>query len=63
MTRWNRKRSVATIARRNLPWLVTPEVPGHAAHPGNSQIALEENMAAAKIHLSPEEWKKVEGAA
>jgi pyridoxine 4-dehydrogenase len=31
--------------------------------PGTANIAhLEENMAAAKIQLSPEEWKKIEGA-
>jgi pyridoxine 4-dehydrogenase len=31
--------------------------------PGTANIThLEENMAAAKIQLSPEEWKKIEGA-
>jgi pyridoxine 4-dehydrogenase len=31
--------------------------------PGTASIShLEENMAAAKIQLSPEEWKKIEAA-
>jgi aryl-alcohol dehydrogenase-like predicted oxidoreductase len=31
--------------------------------PGTANIAhLEQNMAATKIQLSPEEWKKIEGA-
>jgi pyridoxine 4-dehydrogenase len=32
--------------------------------PGTSSVKhLEENMASAKLHLSPEEWKKIESAA
>ena len=32
--------------------------------PGTSSVKhLEENMAAAKLHLSPEEWKAIESAA
>src|SRR5207248_6594504 len=32
--------------------------------PGTSSLAhLEENMAAAKLQLSPDDWKRIEGAA
>jgi pyridoxine 4-dehydrogenase len=32
--------------------------------PGTSSVEhLEENMAAAKLHLSPDEWKTIETAA
>ena len=39
--------------RASCPGLVTAEIPGDAAYPGNSQHIphLEENMAAAEIQL------------
>jgi aryl-alcohol dehydrogenase-like predicted oxidoreductase len=57
------KRHQATVAQLSLAWLLH-----HSAVmlpiPGTSSVKhLEENMAAAKLHLSPEEWKKIESAA
>jgi hypothetical protein len=63
-----RRRSAITSSRSGQPGatcprLVTAEIPGDAAYPGHSQHRPSgENMAAAKIQLSPEEWKKIEGA-
>jgi pyridoxine 4-dehydrogenase len=53
----------ATIAQLSLAWLLH-----HSSVmlpiPGTSSVKhLEENMAAAKLHLSPEEWKAIESAA
>ena len=46
-----------------LAWLLQKS-PVMLPIPGTANIAhLEENMAAAKIQLSPEEWKKIEAAA
>ena len=45
-----------------LAWLLQKS-PMMLPIPGTANIAhLEENMAAAKIQLTPEEWKKIEGA-
>ncbi len=45
-----------------LAWLLQKS-PVMLPIPGTANIAhLEENMAAAKIQLAPEEWKKIEGA-
>ena len=57
------KRHQATVAQLSLAWLLH-----HSAVmlpiPGTSSVKhLEENMASAKLHLSPEEWKKIESAA
>jgi pyridoxine 4-dehydrogenase len=46
-----------------LAWLLQKS-PVMLPIPGTANIAhLEQNMAAAKIQLSPEEWKKIEAAA
>jgi pyridoxine 4-dehydrogenase len=45
-----------------LAWLLHKS-PVMLPIPGTANIAhLEENMAAAKIQLTPEEWKKIEAA-
>ncbi|MEY2492291.1 MAG: pyridoxine 4-dehydrogenase [Verrucomicrobiota bacterium] len=45
-----------------LAWLLQKS-PVMLPIPGTANIShLEENMAAAKIQLSPEEWKKIEAA-
>jgi hypothetical protein len=45
------------------PSLINAEIPGDAACPWNSQHQPpRRNIAAAKIQLSPEEWKKIEAA-
>ena len=46
-----------------LAWLLQKS-PVMLPIPGTANIAhLEENMAAAKIQLTPEDWKKIEGGA
>jgi aryl-alcohol dehydrogenase-like predicted oxidoreductase len=57
------KKHDATVAQISLAWLLH-----HSAVmipiPGTSSVKhLEENMAAAKLQLSAEEWKAIEGAA
>src|SRR5271170_311653 len=56
-------RHQATVAQLSLAWLLHHS-PVMLPIPGTSSVKhLEENMAAAKLHLSPEEWKAIEGAA
>jgi len=46
-----------------LAWLLQKS-PVMLPIPGTSSLAhLEENMAAAKLQLNPEEWKKIEALA
>jgi pyridoxine 4-dehydrogenase len=46
-----------------LAWLLQKS-PVILPIPGTSSLAhLEENMAAAKLQLTPEEWKKIEDSA
>jgi pyridoxine 4-dehydrogenase len=53
----------ATIAQLSLAWLLYHS-PVLLPIPGTSSVKhLEENMAAAKLHLSSEEWKGIESAA
>jgi pyridoxine 4-dehydrogenase len=53
----------ATVAQISLAWLLHHS-PVMIPIPGTSSVKhLEENMAAAKLHLSAEEWKAIEGAA
>jgi pyridoxine 4-dehydrogenase len=53
----------ATIAQLSLAWLLHHS-PVLLPIPGTSSVKhLEENMAAAKLHLSSEEWKAIENAA
>src|SRR5271170_1561009 len=57
------KQHHATVAQLSLAWLLHHS-PVMLPIPGTSSVKhLEENMAAAKLHLSPEEWKAIEGAA
>ena len=57
------KRHQATIAQLSLAWLLHHS-PVMLPIPGTSSVKhLEENMASAKLHLSPEEWKAIESAA
>jgi pyridoxine 4-dehydrogenase len=57
------KQHQATVAQLSLAWLLHHS-PVLLPIPGTSSVKhLEENMAAAKLHLSPEEWKAIEGAA
>jgi pyridoxine 4-dehydrogenase len=53
----------ATVAQLSLAWLLHHS-PVMIPIPGTSSVKhLEENMAAAKLQLSPEDWAAVEGAA
>jgi pyridoxine 4-dehydrogenase len=53
----------ATVAQLSLAWLLHHS-PVMLPIPGTSSVKhLEENIAAAKVHLSPEEWKAIESAA
>jgi pyridoxine 4-dehydrogenase len=57
------KNHQATIAQLSLAWLLHHS-PVLLPIPGTSSVKhLEENMAAAKLHLSSEEWKAIESAA
>jgi aryl-alcohol dehydrogenase-like predicted oxidoreductase len=57
------KKHGATVAQLSLAWLLHHS-PVLIPIPGTSSVKhLEENMAAAKLQLSPEEWETVEGAA
>ena len=52
-----------TIYQLGLAWLLHRS-PVMLPIPGTSSLAhLEENMAARKIELSPEEWKAIDGVA
>ena len=53
----------ATVTQLALGWLLQRS-PVLLPIPGTSKVAhLEENLAAAQLHLSPEEWAEVEAAA
>ena len=53
----------ATVAQISLAWLLHRS-PVMLPIPGTSSVKhLEENIAAAKVQLAPEEWKAIEGAA
>ena len=57
------KKHGATVGQLSLAWLLQKS-PVMLPIPGTSSIAhLEENVAAADVTLSPEEWKEIEGAA
>jgi pyridoxine 4-dehydrogenase len=57
------KNHQATVAQLSLAWLLHHS-PVMIPIPGTSSVKhLEENMAAAKLQLSPEEWKAIESAA
>src|SRR5271154_1847126 len=57
------KQHNATVAQISLAWLLHHS-PVMLPIPGTSSVKhLEENMAAAKLHLSAEEWKSIETAA
>ncbi len=57
------KQHHATVAQLSLAWLLHHS-PVMLPIPGTSTVKhLEENIAAAKVHLSPEEWKAIESAA
>jgi pyridoxine 4-dehydrogenase len=57
------KRHKATIAQVSLAWLLQHS-PVMLPIPGTSSLKhLEENMGAANVQLSPEEWKAIESAA
>ena len=57
------KRHNCSAVQLGLAWLLQKS-PVMLPIPGTANIAhLEENIAAAKIQLSPEEWKKIEAAA
>jgi len=57
------KQHNATVAQLSIAWLLHRS-PVMVPIPGTSSIKhLEENMAAEKIRLSPEEWKEIEDAA
>jgi pyridoxine 4-dehydrogenase len=54
------KRHNATVAQLALAWLVQKS-PVMLPIPGTSSLAhLEENMAAAKLQLTPADWKTIE---
>jgi aryl-alcohol dehydrogenase-like predicted oxidoreductase len=54
------KRHNASLVQLAIAWLLHRS-PVMLPIPGTSSIAhLEENMASAKIELTPEDWKKVE---
>jgi aryl-alcohol dehydrogenase-like predicted oxidoreductase len=57
------KQNNATVAQLSLAWLLHHS-PVLVPIPGTSSVKhLEENMGAAKLRLSPEGWKAIEGAA
>src|SRR5947209_10881206 len=57
------KRHDVSVVQLALAWLLQKS-PVMLPIPGTSSLAhLEENMAAAKLQLSPEDWKKIEGLA
>jgi pyridoxine 4-dehydrogenase len=57
------KRHNATVAQLSLAWLLHRS-PVMIPIPGTSSVKhLEENMAAANLQLSADEWKTIEGAA
>jgi aryl-alcohol dehydrogenase-like predicted oxidoreductase len=57
------KQHNATVAQISLAWLLHHS-PVLIPIPGTSSVKhLEENVGAAKLQLSAEEWKKIEGAA
>jgi pyridoxine 4-dehydrogenase len=57
------KQHHATVAQISLAWLLHHS-PVMLPIPGTSSVKhLEENIAAAKVHLSSEEWKAIESAA
>jgi pyridoxine 4-dehydrogenase len=57
------KNHQATVAQLSIAWLLHHS-PVMIPIPGTSSVKhLEENMAAAKLQLSPEEWKAIESAA
>ncbi|HTZ57486.1 MAG TPA: aldo/keto reductase [Acidobacteriaceae bacterium] len=57
------KQHQATVAQISLAWLLHRS-PVMLPIPGTSSVKhLEENIAAAKVQLAPEEWKAIEGAA
>jgi pyridoxine 4-dehydrogenase len=57
------KRHNASVVQLALAWLLQKS-PVMLPIPGTSSVAhLEENMAAEKLHISPDEWKKIEALA
>lgn len=57
------ERHQASLAQLSLAWLLQRS-PVLLPIPGTSKVAhLEENVAAAALHLSPDEWQQVEAAA
>ena len=57
------KKHNATVAQLSLAWLLHHS-PVILPIPGTSSVShLEENTAAAKLHLTPEEWKSIDEAA
>ena len=57
------KRRNVSAVQLALAWLLQKS-PVILPIPGTSSLAhLEENMAAAKLQLTPEEWKKIEDSA
>src|SRR5437879_3687790 len=57
------KRHNVSVVQLALAWLLQRS-PVMLPIPGNSSLApLEENMAAAKLQLSADEWKRIEGLA
>ena len=57
------KRHNVSVVQLALAWLLQKS-PVMLPIPGTSSLAhLEENMAAAKLQLSADEWKKIEGLA
>ena len=57
------RRHGATVTQLALGWLLQRS-PVLLPIPGTSKVAhLEENLASAQLHLSPEEWAEVEAAA
>jgi pyridoxine 4-dehydrogenase len=57
------KNHQATVAQLSIAWLLHHS-PVMIPIPGTSSVKhLEENMGAAKLQLSPEEWKAIESAA
>jgi aryl-alcohol dehydrogenase-like predicted oxidoreductase len=57
------KQHHASVAQLSLAFLLHHS-PVMLPIPGTSSVKhVKENIAAAKLHLSPEEWKVIEGAA
>jgi pyridoxine 4-dehydrogenase len=57
------KRHNVTVAQLALAWLLQKS-PVMLPIPGTSSIAhLEENMAAAKLQLTPNDWKRIDDLA